>query len=95
MDWAKNAPDEIFTPNPNPADVYASTKNELGPWGTSIIHRKAGMLEIMRVHAGFESSWNWKEGVDRNNATSLTHKAGEETGIFQVSFNSLELGHGQ
>jgi hypothetical protein len=34
-------------------------------------HRRAAMLEVMRVHAGFESSWNWKQGVDTTNRTSM------------------------
>ena len=42
-------------------DVYASVTEELGPFG-DITHRKACMLEVMRVLAGFESSWNWNEG---------------------------------
>lgn len=45
----------------------------------------------MRVHAGFESSWNWTEGVDRTNRTSQSSKTGEETGVFQVSFDSTYL----
>jgi len=52
------------------------------------------MLEIMRVHAGFESSWNWKEGVDVTNQASQLHTEGQETGIFQVSFDSTRLGDG-
>jgi hypothetical protein len=52
------------------------------------------MLEVMRVHAGFESSWNWGEGVDTTNHTSMSHPEGEETGIFQVSFDSTQLGDG-
>jgi hypothetical protein len=45
----------------------------------------------MRVHAGLESSWNWKEGVDKSNVASQKNKAGEEAGIFQVSFDSTYL----
>lgn len=93
LEWARLASDEIFAPNPNPADVYSLIVPILGPW-TSLEHRRAAMLEVMRVHAGFESSWHWKEGVDVTNATSLVHKEGQETGIFQVSFDSTYLGHG-
>ncbi len=50
------------------------------------------MLELMRVHAGFESSWKWNEGVDVTNHASMTHLEGQETGIFQVSFDSTHLG---
>lgn len=91
-EWGKAAPDSLFAPNPN-ADIYASIKDVLGPW-EGPLHRKAAMLEVMRVHAGFESSWKWNEGVDTTNATSMRNIEGQETGIFQVSFDSTRLGAG-
>lgn len=91
--WGRSASDEIFAPNPNPADIYADVKPILGPWQT-LLHRRAAMLEVMRVHAGFESSWNWSEGVDTTNQSSLHNKNGEETGIFQVSFDSTFIANG-
>jgi hypothetical protein len=84
--WGKSAPDEIFQPNDKP-DIYGSVKSVLGPWN-GLVHRKAVMLEVLRCLGGFESSWNWREGVDRTNRTSMTHIEGQETGIFQVSFDS-------
>src|SRR5271167_431470 len=68
--WGKQAPDEIFAPNTQ-SDVYSSVFNTLGPW-QGIPHRRAVMLEVLRVLAGFESSWNWNEGVDTTNVTSNT-----------------------
>jgi hypothetical protein len=91
VDWGRAADEEIFAPNPNPADIYAYAKPILGPW-ENLLHRRAAMLEVMRVHAGFESSWNWNEGVDVTNQASMTHLDGQETGIFQVSFDSTHLG---
>lgn len=90
--WAKESPDSLFEKNPN-ADIYSSVAGVLGPY-ESLLHRKAVMLEVMRVHAGFESSWNWNEGVDTTNATSMRNIEGQETGIFQVSFDSTRLGAG-
>lgn len=90
VDWGKLAATDIFAPNTNPADIYANVKQVLGPW-EGLLHRRAVMLEIMRVHAGFESSWNWKEGVDTTNKTSIANIDSEETGIFQVSFDSTYL----
>lgn len=87
IEWGQKAPEEIFAPNPNPHDVYAHIKPILGPW-QNLLHRRAAMLEVMRVHAGFESSWNWNEGVDVTNQHSLHNVEGQETGIFQVSFDS-------
>ena len=52
--WGKEAPDEIFAPN-NHVDIYSSVVGVLGPW-QGIPHRRAVMLEVMRVLAGFESS---------------------------------------
>lgn len=96
VSWAKLAPDNIFAANDNPRDIYATTAPLLGnavkPRWSNFLHRKAAMLEVMRVHAGFESSWNWNEGVDITNRTSLAHIEGQETGIFQVSFDSTFLG---
>lgn len=95
--WARNADDKIFDANDNPRDIYATIAPVLGnpekPRWRDLLHRKATMLEVMRVHAGFESSWNWNEGVDITNRTSMAHIEGQETGIFQVSFDSTFLGN--
>lgn len=106
LDWAINAPDEIFAPNNVPVDIFTVIKSSLATtmrndsagtptyqWG-SLLHRKAALLEAMRVHGVFESSGNWKEGVDRTNKTSMRNLERQETGAFQVSFDSTRLGSG-
>jgi len=86
VDWAREAPDEIFTPNPR-HDIYSNIVGELGPWqGT--LHRKAAMLEALRVLAGFESSWDWNADVDTTNPDSNT-TCTAEAGIFQCSGDSM------
>lgn len=98
IQWGKFADEEIFAPNPNPSDIYALIAPVLGPFrglpdGKDYRPlRRAAMCETMRVHAGFESSWNWNEGVDTTNQSSLSHIEGEETGAWQVSFDSTRLG---
>lgn len=87
--WGKSAPDEIFAPNPF-SDIYSSVKNTLGPWN-GLLHRRAVMLEVMRVLAGFESSWDWNEGRDITNPTSVTPDT-IEAGAWQVSANSVNFG---
>jgi hypothetical protein len=87
--WGKQAPEEIFAPNAF-SDVYSSVKNVLGPW-RDLHHRRAVMLEVMRVLAGFESSWNWNEGRDTHNSTSVTPET-IEAGAWQVSANSMHFG---
>jgi hypothetical protein len=87
--WGKTAPDEIFAPN-SVADVYSNVVSTLGPW-QGIHHRRAVMLEVMRVLAGFESSWDWNAGADVTNPTSVT-PATIEAGAFQVSANSMAFG---
>lgn len=89
--WGRSAPEEIFSVNANPADIYAHIRPVLGPW-EDVQHRRAAMLEVMRVHAGFESSWNWNEGVDTTNASSMSNISGQETGAWQVSYDSTALG---
>lgn len=91
--WGRDAAEDIFAPNLNPFDIYSDVKPILGPW-ESPLHRRAAMLEVMRVHAGFESSWNWNEGVDVTNQTSMRNKNGEETGLFQVSFDTTFIANG-
>lgn len=88
--WTKAAPDEIFAPNNEEGDIYTKIRPILGPW-TSLLHRRAAFCELARVHAGFESTWNWNEGVDKTNRTSMTNKTGEETGIFQMSYDSINI----
>jgi len=48
------------------------------------------MLEVTRVLAGFESSWNWNEGPD----TSAAHPTPDtlEAGAWQVSANAMNNG---
>jgi hypothetical protein len=90
--WGKTASDEIFVPNPH-ADIYSSVVGTLGPW-ESIQHRRAVMLEVMRVLAGFESSWDWNAGVDRGRHKQPDfHDTGDmEAGAWQVSANSMAFG---
>ncbi|WP_228021419.1 hypothetical protein [Vasconcelosia minhoensis] len=87
--WGKDAPDEIFVRNPF-SDIYSSVFNTLGPW-QGIPHRRAVMLEVMRVLAGFESSWNWNEGRDITNPTSVIPDT-IEAGAWQVSANAMNFG---
>ncbi len=87
--WGKSAPGDIFAPNAF-NDIYSSIKSTLGPWN-GIEHRRAVMLEVMRVLAGFESSWNWNAGVDTTNSTSVTPET-IEAGAWQVSANSMNFG---
>ena len=88
VDWARQAPDEIFEPN-QIHDIYSNIVGELGPW-KNLLHRKAAMLEVLRVLGGFESSWKWNEGVDVTNPDSNT-SCTEEAGIFQCSGNSMSF----
>ncbi len=89
IDWGRTAPDEIFAPNAH-ADIYADLVGILGPW-QGPEHRRAVMLEVMRVLAGFESSWDWNAGVDITNPTSVTPDT-IEAGAWQVSANSMAFG---
>lgn len=92
VEWGRSAPEDIFTPNTSTSDIYSHIYPLLGPW-QGLLHRRAALLEVMRVHAGFESSWKWNTGVDTTNKTSMANRTGQETGIFQVSFDSEWIGH--
>jgi len=86
VDWGRAAAAEVFAKN-DKFDVYSSVFQQLGPW-QGALHRKAVMLEALRVLGGFESSWKWSAGVDTTNPTSNT-PCTEEAGIFQCSGNSM------
>jgi hypothetical protein len=86
INWAKQAGDDIFEENDN-YEIYSSVASELGPWAGSL-HRKAVMLEVLRVLGGLESSWNWNEGRDTSKRGSNT-LCSEEAGIFQCSGNAM------
>ena len=88
IDWCAQAPDELFARNNN-HDIYSNVFETLGPWD-NLLHRKAVMLEVLRVLAGFESSWDWSEGRDPTNPHSNT-SCTEEAGIFQCSGNSMNF----
>ena len=87
--WGRSAPSDIFDRNDR-SDIYSSVKNVLGPW-TGLEHRRAVMLEVMRVLGGFESSWDWNEGRDVTNSTSITPET-IEAGLWQVSANAMNFG---
>ncbi|WP_211234209.1 hypothetical protein [Aliagarivorans taiwanensis] len=86
VDWAQDAPDEIFAVNPH-FDIYSVVAPQLGPW-RNLTHRKAAMLEVLRVLGGFESSWDWQAGRDTTNPSSNT-ACTMEAGIFQCSGDSM------
>lgn len=86
--WGKIADAEIFAPNAFD-DIYSSVKSSLGPWQDGN-HRRAVMLEVMRVLAGFESSWDWNAGRDITNSSSITPET-IEAGAWQVSANSMNF----
>jgi hypothetical protein len=87
--WGRSATDDIFAPNSH-TDIYSNVLGVLGPW-EDLGHRRAVMLEVMRVLAGFESSWDWNAGVDVTNPTSTTPDT-IEADAWQVSANSMGFG---
>src|SRR5262245_41441075 len=89
VDWGQNAAEEIFQENDR-FDIYSSVAEELGPWDGAL-HRRAAMLEVLRVLGGFESSWDWNAGRDVTNPNSNT-ACTEEAGIFQCSGDSMNFG---
>ena len=90
VDWCRTAPDEIFLPNPSTMEIYPYVKPELGPW-LSLLHRKAVMLEVMRVLALFESSCDWEDGVDTSRLGDDTPE-NAEAGAWQVSYSARRNG---
>lgn len=86
VDWALTAPDAIFLPNAN-NDIYSIVVGDLGPYEDTV-HRKAIMLEVLRVLAGRESTWNWNQGRDTHKKVKNTPQ-NEETGAFQVSWDGM------
>jgi hypothetical protein len=90
LDTIISLPDDVFAPNDN-QDIYSLMYPRLGPengdpW-TDLVNRRAAMLEILRVDAGFESSWNWNEGADTTAGPETPEQ--QETGAWQVSADSL------
>ena len=94
VEWARTAHDEIFarTNVIGVRDIYNKVFAELGPY-ESLLHRKAVMLEVLCVLAGFESSWDWKEGVDTSRL-GLDTPENAEAGAWQVSYDSRHLAPG-
>ncbi len=101
VSWAASAPEEIFDPKyrGNEPDVYEKfqyfrLKNPDRDFPImrveSSLYRRAVMCEVLRVLAGFESSWRQREGRDVTNPSSNT-AATEEAGWFQCSANSVNF----
>ena len=89
IEWGRTADAGIFQRN-EIFDIYSSVVHQLGPWRGDL-HRRAAMLEVLRVLAGFESSWSWQAGRDMKNPNSNT-PCTEEAGIFQCSGDSMGYG---
>ena len=89
VSWGKTAPEEIFAENRS-HDVYSNVVGVLGPW-EGPEHRRAAMIEVMRVLAGFESSWHWEAGADPNTAHPELPET-REAGPWQVSADSMNFG---
>lgn len=86
--WGRAAPDEVFARNSN-YDVYSHVSYRLGPWRNDL-HRRAVMLEVLRVLGGFESAWKWDAGPDIG-APGRQTDCTKEAGIFQCSGNSMNF----
>lgn len=86
--WGKIARSGIFASSPDP-DIYSTIVGVLGPWEGSQ-HRRAAMLEVMRVLAGFESSWDWQAGRDPDTAHPELPETWE-AGAWQVSADSMDI----
>jgi hypothetical protein len=94
VDWARDAPDALFDYN-DAADVYAHVKYKLGPWKEGsdfLVHRRAVMCEVLRTLCGFESSWDWEEGIDMSANHGRPYDRPKQTweaGILQASADSM------
>lgn len=88
--WGKSASLQIFAVNNEPNDVMNLIAPVLGPWD-SLEHRRAALVETMRVLGGFESSWNWNEGHDTTNPTENNPET-MSSGLWQISWNSRVFG---
>lgn len=89
--WAKTAPDDIFARNDTVGtkDIYNKVFAELGPY-RDLTHRKAVLLEVMRVLALFESGCKWTEGVDTSRSSATTNE-NAEAGAWQTSYDARRL----
>ncbi len=87
--WGREAPDEIFSPK-GTNEIYVTVLHYLGPY-EGVMHRRAVMLEVMRVLAGHETDWNWNAGVDSHPQSEVKTAQTTEAGAWQVSANSMNL----
>jgi hypothetical protein len=106
--WAKNAgpASDIFAPNTVPVDIFTMIKAHLAtpagkdPSGTPYITGTASSIARRPSAKSCASTPAWKaHGAGIAASTARTPPAcanirGQETGIFQVSFDSLDLGRG-
>ncbi len=90
--WGKVAPNEIFAADDSKDSegIYATVEKTLGP-SREPLHRRAVMLEVMSVLAGFESNWNWNAGPDVSDVSSGDPKLAS-AGAWQVNASSVNFG---
>lgn len=88
----KAAPDEVFAVNSINDEIFPLVKPKLAKSGwRGLTHRRAAMATAMIVLGAYESSFDFTEGVDVSNASSLKNKCNEEAGAFQTSANSMSF----
>ncbi len=93
IDWGKAAPAEVFSSrkdDPGETDIYTSINPTVGSWHGEL-HRRAAMLEVLMVLAGFESSWKSNTGADITNPKENNDET-YSAGLWQISYNSRVFG---
>ena len=93
--WGENEPDITFTLRKDDAeetDIYTVLRKLFSKedW-TSLVRRKCWMMEVLRVLAGFESSWKPNTGADTTNPAERDAET-FSAGLWQISYNSRGFG---
>ncbi len=70
-------------------DIYSHMQPKFAEFTKDIDSRRALMAGVLVNLAGWESSWDWTEGVDTTNPASMANKCGEEAGLLQTSADSM------
>ena len=89
VNWARYAPNSIFSVNGEAHDIMDQIKPELGPW-KCLAHRRAALTETLRVLGMFESTGNFQEDKDPDNHNP--NPESWEAGAWQVSYDSRSIG---
>jgi hypothetical protein len=90
IEYVSEMPDSDFSVNAK-YDIYSHMAPKFSEYTKGIKKRRALMAAVLTNLAGWESTWDWNEGIDTTNISSTKSKCSEEAGLLQTSGDAMNF----